>query len=200
MEEYMVHIFSILKGIVLPHPFPVFTYDEITGKYNSESPNLLLDQSLRKKYAEYFELGLFPYFIIDFPLAVRLETGRPAPVRHLMARLRNGDENITDPLQQYTTGYDLVINGVEIGGGDLRNNSFDEQMKIFRKLDLDEKEIEQVYSTLLTALKSAVPPHGGFAIGIDRLVLALTSLQNIMDVVAFPKTHECICKLTASPA
>lgn len=202
MEDYLCTMFEYLLHIELPRPFPRFSYNHIINMYGNDCPDLLQDKSLSQRYPYYFEIGFFPYFIEDFPLISGYKNDKPVPVRHLMAKPKNINvviEKEIDLRSIHTSGYDLVLNGIELGGGDMRINNYEEQIHIFKLLELDLNEVTQVYSTLLNAQKSAYPAHGGFAIGLDRVAKTIFGVTDIMEVVAFPKTHDCRCLLTDSP-
>jgi len=95
----------------------------------------------------------------------------------------------TDPLQVRGTHYDVVVNGVELGSGSLRNHRSDVQRRILEIMGYSKQESEAQFGFLLNALQSGAPPHGGFAFGLDRWVMVLADVENLRDVVAFPKTQ-----------
>lgn len=96
--------------------------------------------------------------------------------------------------------YDLVLNGVELGGGSIRNYRKDEQMEMFRMLGHTEEDANQQFGFLLEALEMGAPPHGGIAFGFDRLLMLLLGLESIRDVIPFPKTQKGTCLLSGAPA
>ena len=143
-----------------------------------------------------------PLFVLDFPLFEQDERGElsymhmpfVAPVEEDLELLKS------DPLKVRATHYDLVINGVEIGSGSLRNHRSDVQLQILEQLGYSEEEARESFGFLLDSLDTGAPPHGGFAFGFDRLCLLMTGGESLRDVIAFPKTQRAQDLLTQSPS
>ena len=105
-----------------------------------------------------------------------------------------------DPGKVYSRAYDFVINGYEIGGGSIRIHDIDLQKKIFNLLGYSDEEVENRFEFFLRALRYGAPPHGGIALGLDRLVMLLSGASSLRDVIPFPKTQKAICPLTSAPS
>jgi aspartyl-tRNA synthetase len=155
------------------------------------------------------QIGLIPpgelafTWVTEFPLLERSdEQGRLVAVHHPFTAADPGDRGLlqTDPLCVRARAYDLVLNGTELGGGSIRNHRRDLQMQIFAALGMPAEEAEARFGFLLEALDSGAPPHGGIALGLDRLVMMLAGLGSIRDCIAFPKTSSASCLLTGAPA
>jgi len=104
------------------------------------------------------------------------------------------------PGEVRSRAYDIVLNGNEIGGGSIRNHRMNVQSRVFEALSINEKEAREKFGFLLKALTLGAPPHGGIALGLDRLVMILCGKSSIRDVIAFPKTQSATCPLTGAPA
>lgn len=162
---------------------------------------------LRKTIAQ--KLGLisekdFQFcWVVDFPLfEYSPEEKRLVSVHHpfTMPQLKDWEKyNQSEPLKIRSESYDLVLNGVEVGGGSQRIHSKPLQQKIFEKLQIT-KEAAQSFSFLLEALELGAPPHSGIALGLDRIMMFLTGANSIRDVIAFPKTQNASCLLTQAPS
>ncbi len=142
-------------------------------------------------------------WITEFPLFEwSKEEGRLVAMHHPFTAPHEEDLSLlrTKPEQVRAQAYDLVLNGVEIGGGSLRINDLNLQKKIFQILGLKPKQAEDKFGFFLKALSYGVPPHGGIALGFDRIVMILAGEQSIRDVIPFPKTTSALCLLTESPA
>ncbi len=131
-------------------------------------------------------------WVTDFPyLEIDEQTGQPAPAHHPFSAPAPGDwELITsDPLQMRAQHYDLVLNGYELGSGSIRIHKAAQQREIFEMLGLRPGEIEDRFGFFLRALDYGAPPHGGMALGIDRIAMIACSEENLRDVIAFPKNQ-----------
>jgi len=141
-------------------------------------------------------------WVVDFPLLVQEdESKRWAAVHHPFTAPLDEDlaRLATDPGGVRSKAYDLVLNGVELGGGSIRNHRVDVQLGLLAQLGLSEAQSHEQFGFLLEALSYGAPPHGGIALGLDRLVMLLAGVDSIREVIAFPKTQRAACPLTDAP-
>jgi len=141
-------------------------------------------------------------WIQDFPLLeFSEEEGRHVAVHHPFTAPKDEDIPMLEdhPEDVRAKSYDLVLNGVEIGGGSIRNHLTEVQSMVFRKLGIGEEEANKRFGFLMEALRYGPPPHGGIAFGFDRIVMILSQSDSIREVIAFPKTQRATCPLTEAP-
>ncbi|MDO8319003.1 aspartate--tRNA ligase [Rhodoferax sp.] len=150
-----------------------------------------------------FEDRWAPLWVVDFPMFEHdEESDRWMAVHHPFTAPKDGHEDymVTAPEKCISKGYDMVLNGWEMGGGSVRIHRADVQKKVFDALKISSEEAQQKFGFLLDALQYGAPPHGGLAFGLDRIVTLMTGAESIRDVIAFPKTQRAQCLLTQAPS
>jgi aspartyl-tRNA synthetase len=136
-------------------------------------------------------------WVTHFPLFEKDDNGNPTPKHHPFTAPDR--EDLSRPLEVNSRAYDIVFNGTEIGGGSIRIHDQKMQSKIFELLHIGPQEAQEKFGFLLDALQYGAPPHGGLALGLDRLVMLLAGTESIRDVIAFPKTQSAICPMSNAP-
>ena len=154
------------------------------------------------------ELGLLKdddyklLWVVDFPLfEYDEETGSYQAMHHPFTSPKEEDAELlkTNPIAAKANAYDIVLNGVELGGGSIRIHDQEMQEDMFRALDMDQETIDEKFGFLVEAFKYGTPPHGGLAYGLDRLVMLLTGEKSIREVIAFPKNQNAQCMVSEAP-
>ena len=142
-------------------------------------------------------------WVVDFPLfEYNEDMGRYDSLHHPFTSPHPDDLEFLEerPLDVRARAYDIVLNGIELGGGSIRIHRQDVQKKIFNLLRIDEATAQERFGFLLEALKYGAPPHGGIALGLDRMVTMLLGLDDIREVIAFPKTQKAACLMVDAPS
>ncbi|MCE3038015.1 aspartate--tRNA ligase [Helicobacter anatolicus] len=136
-------------------------------------------------------------WVVDFPMFEKND-GKISALHHPFTMPKDIDNPDIESIK--SIAYDVVLNGVELGGGSIRIHKQETQAKVFELLGITKEEANDKFGFLLEALRFGAPPHGGFAIGLDRLIMLLTQANSIRDVIAFPKTQKATCPLTSAPS
>lgn len=137
-------------------------------------------------------------WVVDFPMFEKNDDGSYSAMHHPFTMPKNVDEPNIEDIS--SVAYDVVLNGVELGGGSVRIHKKEIQQKVFKLLKIDENEQRAKFGFLLDALSFGAPPHGGIAIGLDRLIMLVSGALSIREVIAFPKTQRAQCLMTEAPA
>ena len=167
-------------------PFPRLTYAECLEKYGSDKPDLRKDRNDSNELA-------FAW-VVDFPMFEKNKEGDITTTHHPFCSIKEEDKDKflagKDLLQIRANAYDLVLNGYELSSGSIRIHEHELQKRVFDVLGVSEEDQQKRFGHMLRAFKYGTPPHGGFAPGIDRIVMLLAGEPNIREVIAFPKTGE----------
>ncbi len=192
VEKSLKHVLKQVFNVDVKIPFLRIPYEESMKKYKSDKPDLRKDKNSD-------ELAFA--WIVDFPLFEYSEEDKRYVAAHhpfcMPSDLKMLDK---DPHKVKARTYDLVLNGVELLSGSIRIHRPDIQMKVFEALGINKKEAEEKFGFLLNAFSYGAPPHGGFAIGLDRLIQILVKAPSIREVIAFPKNREAKDLMLDAPA
>ena len=167
-------------------PFPRLTYAECMEKYGSDKPDLRINKEDQNELAF--------CWIVEFPMFEKTDSGEVQAAHHPFCSVHPDDKDKfmsgQDLFSIRANSYDLVLNGYELSSGSIRIHDAKEQKQVFNLLGIDEATQQKKFGHILEAFKYGAPPHGGFAPGIDRIVMLLQNEPNIREVIAFPKTGE----------
>ncbi|HLC72514.1 MAG TPA: aspartate--tRNA ligase [Candidatus Nanoarchaeia archaeon] len=193
LEGLMKKIFKEVLHVDIKIPFERLPYDECMKKYKSDKPDL-------RKTGEDFRF----LWVVDFPLMEYSEEEKKfVSTHHPFTSPKAEDLPKLDSKKLEgikARAYDLVLNGFEIGGGSIRIHDPQVQRKIFEILQLTQKEIDDKFGFFVNALKYGAPPHGGIALGLDRIAAIITKSDSIRDVIAFPKNKDAKDLMLDSPS
>jgi len=200
--EYTEAMFVELIKNVYPEkkitkiPFFRISYAESVEKYGSDKPDMRVNKDDPNELAF--------CWILDFPMFEKTEEGEMQTVHHPFCSIKEEDkekfmkgENL---FSIRANAYDLVLNGLELSSGSIRIHEREVQKQVFKLLNIGEEEQQKKFGHMLEAFTYGAPPHGGFAPGIDRIVMILQNEANIREVIAFPKTGEGKDLMMGSPA
>jgi aspartyl-tRNA synthetase len=181
---------------ILQLPFPRITYRESMEKYGNDKPDVRKDKNDPNELA-------FAW-IVDFPMFEKDEEGNIQAAHHPFCSIKEDDVDKfmkgEDLFSIRANSYDLVLNGYELSSGSIRIHQSDMQQRVFELLKIDEETQRRKFGHMLDAFKYGAPPHGGFAPGIDRIVMLMMDEPNIREVIPFPKTGEGKDLMMGSPA
>jgi aspartyl-tRNA synthetase len=192
-ENLVRLIFKEIKNLDIKIPFPRITFREAQNKYGTDKPDLRKEDDSKFSFV----------WVIDFPLfKYNTEEKRWESEHHPFTMPRREDLEILEktPEKVKARSYDLVLNGTEIGSGSIRIHNSQLQERIFKIIGINKIEAHKRFGFLLEAFKFGAPPHGGIALGLDRLLAILADQDSIREVIAFPKTSAGFCPLTGAPS
>lgn len=197
LEEMVINIVEKLvpDGKIAEKPFPHIKYMDAIKKYGSDKPDLRKDKNNKKEFAF--------CWIVDAPLFKISKSEKKLVSSHhpfTMPRVEDLDKLDTKPEEVLAYAYDLVLNGFEIGGGSIRIHKRDIQDKIFNLLGVTAEEKERRFGHMLEAFEYGAPPHGGIALGVDRLAVILPGEDVIREAMAFPKTGDAKDLMMSAPS
>ncbi len=182
MEKMLKDVFKQTLNVDVKIPFPKITYREAMKKYGSDRPDLRKDKNNPNEYAF--------CWVVDFPMFEYDPQEKRYKSMHHPFTMPDMESFEKNPTKANSLAYDVVLNGVEIGGGSIRIHNQEIQNKVFKALGISKKEAKEKFGFLLEALKFGAPPHGGIALGFDRMVQIMANEKSIREVIAFPKNKE----------
>jgi len=192
--EFVEKLFPEKKISTLP--FPRLTYKESIEKYGSDKPDMRKDKNDPNELA-------FAW-IVDFPMFEKDDEGNMSSTHHPFCSIKDEDVDKfmkgEDLLSIRANSYDLVLNGYELSSGSIRIHKSEIQQRVFELLGISPEQQQAKFGHMLEAFKFGAPPHGGFAPGIDRIVMLMANEPNIREVIAFPKTGDGKDLLMGSPS
>jgi aspartyl-tRNA synthetase len=192
-EKLIQLILKELKGKDIKIPFCRLSFDEAQKRYKTDKPDLRPETKSEFAFA----------WLIDFPLfKYNGQEKRWESEHHPFTAPRQEDFEIleSNPEKVKARSYDLVLNGIEIGSGSIRIHKQELQERIFKLIGINKDEVQKRFGFLLEAFQFGVPPHGGIAFGLDRLLAILAREESIREAITFPKTSQGICPLTSAPS
>lgn len=195
------NLFELLRRVgAEPGDFVLFSADKLDiVRRVTGALRLRLGDMLGLRDPDKFAFAI----VTDFPMFEYNEEEDRYTAQHhpfTMPFEEDFDYLLTDPLRVRSQAYDFVLNGTELGSGSIRIHRSDIQTRVFQALGLSDQEIEERFGFIINAFKYGAPPHGGFAFGLDRLVMILAGEQSLRDVIAFPKIRDASCPMTDAPS
>ncbi|MBU2562681.1 MAG: aspartate--tRNA ligase [Nanoarchaeota archaeon] len=179
IEKMLKDVFKKVLGMDIKIPFKRISYEESMKKYGNDRPDI-------RKGNEKFAFC----WVVDFPLFEYNKEEKRYKSMHHPFTMPDMNSFKKNKEKAKSFAYDVVLNGVEIGGGSIRIHNPEIQQQVFDALKISKKEAETKFGFLLNALRFGAPPHGGIAIGFDRLIQLMSESDSIRDVIAFPKNRE----------
>jgi aspartyl-tRNA synthetase len=195
MEKMLKYVWKQALDVDIKTPFPRISYAEAMNNYRTDKPDLRKDKNDKREYAF--------VWVTDFPqFDYSEEEKRLVAMHHPFTSPKEEDLDLLEksPEKVRARAYDIVLNGMEIGGGSIRNHRREVQMRVFRALGIGEKEAEEKFGFLLNAFRYGAPPHGGIAFGLDRLIAIMTGNDSIREVIMFPKNKDARDIMQDSPS